>query len=66
MNIKTEHKLREKLEILAGQDIESDNADFIVCDYTGGNIDDAYSMGLNEGETLLARQLIEEFFDGSL
>ena len=32
---------------------------FCVDDYAGGNIDDAFSLGLDEGEIELARKLLD-------
>ena len=32
---------------------------FCVNDYAGGNIDDAFSLGLDEGEIELARKLLD-------
>lgn len=54
--------LKAKLESLANKKIATDNEDFDVCDYCGGNYDDAFSMGGRCGEVELARELLEEFF----
>jgi hypothetical protein len=35
-----------------------DNEMFMVDDYAGGNIDDAYSMGCDDGEIGLARDIL--------
>jgi hypothetical protein len=40
----------------------SDDEEFIAGDYAGGNFDDAYFGGTEDGETLLARHLLETFF----
>lgn len=37
-----------------------DNEDFSADDYAGGNIDDAYAYGLEDGEVLFARSVIEQ------
>ena len=56
-------ELVKMLKGLAKQDMRSDNDDFNPMDASGGNYDDAYSMGLEDGVVLLARRLIEEFFN---
>ena len=43
---------------LAEKKIAADNEDFMVDDYAGGNIDDAYSLGERAGEVLLARDIL--------
>jgi len=55
-------ELKTTLEKLAEKTIAADNEDFCVEDYAGGNIDDAYSLGVNAGEALLARALLTQFF----
>lgn len=52
-------KLKEELQKLANRKIAQDNEDFMVNDYAGGNIDDAYFLGCDAGETLLARRLLK-------
>jgi hypothetical protein len=37
--------------------VPSDNEDFVAEDYAGGNIDDAFYCGQNDGETQFARTL---------
>ena len=54
-------KLRAKLVDLAKKKCWCDDEDFMVDDYAGGNIDDAYSGGIEDGEILLARKLLNEF-----
>lgn len=51
---------KKLLEELAKKKAWSDNEDLLVNDYAGGNIDDAYEGGINDGEILLARQILEE------
>lgn len=36
-----------------------DKADFDVYDYSGGNFDDAYEIGLNDGEISYARIILK-------
>lgn len=57
-------KMREKLEKLAARKCWCDNDGFMVDDYAGGNIDDAYDGGSYDGEALLARKLLKEFGGG--
>lgn len=42
---------------LAKVKIAVDNDDFMVDDYAGGNIDDAYALGERAGEVQLARDI---------
>lgn len=49
--------LTKHLETIAGQKCWEDDEDFMVDDYAGGNIDDAYSGGCGAGEILLARRI---------
>jgi len=46
-----------KLNALAAKKAHTDDTDFMVYDWSGGNIDDAYSLGSNDGEVILAREL---------
>ncbi len=63
----TEEKLAKILEIitpLATKEVWSDRFDeIIVDDYAGGNIDDAFYGGQDDGETQLARRLLEAIKD---
>ena len=51
--------LREKLIEVAKRKATSEKDDFSVFDYSGGNFDDAYWMGAQDGETILAREILE-------
>jgi hypothetical protein len=53
--------MKEMLEQLAKRQCWCDDEDFCVDDYAGGNINDAYENGLDDGETLLARALLKKF-----
>lgn len=62
----TDEKLAKILaivEALAKEEVWADGldteGDVIVDDYAGGNVDDAYQGGVNSGEVLLARRLLE-------
>ena len=54
-----DERLKMYLKKLAARECWSDHNNFMVNDYAGGNIDDAYSRGQDDGETLLARRLID-------
>lgn len=55
-------KLIERLEKLAARKIWEDDPEFgqdsFPNDYAGGNIDDAYSGGVETGQTQLAREIL--------
>lgn len=51
-------KLVERLTKLAEKDLPSDAPDFNPCDWSGGNFDDAYSLGVDVGETYVAREVL--------
>lgn len=54
-------ELKAKLGQLASRKCWSDDSDFIAYDYSGGNLDDAYYGGWEDGKTALARALLAEF-----
>lgn len=58
MNISEEFV--EELKKLAARDCWCDGDDFSPCAYSGGNYDDAYYGGSDDGETLLARAVLKE------
>lgn len=49
----------EVIEPIAKQECSIDDPDFLVCDYAGGNIDDAYDIGFTHGEVSLARRIVK-------
>jgi len=49
----------EKLKGIADKKAWSDDEDFMPDDYAGGNIDDAYYGGENDGRISLAREILE-------
>jgi len=49
-----------KLVVLAARDIVGEDPEFSPQDFSGGNYDDAYWMGVKDGETSLARTLLRE------
>ena len=55
-------ELRKKLESIVNKKISSDDEDFSVCDYSGGNYDDAYELGCESGEKWLAQEILAKFF----
>ena len=54
-------ELKAKLTILSAGICWSDDKTSEVDDYAGGNVDDAYNGGANDGRVLLARELLKEF-----
>lgn len=54
--------LIEKLKKLAEQGCWDDGftVESTIDDYAGGNVDDAYEGGTRSGETLLAREILDE------
>lgn len=52
-------KIIDEIRKIAAQDISADEDDFMVDDYAGGNIDDAYRIGVDHGEVYFARQLLK-------
>ena len=55
-------KLIQYLKELANGEVRSDDEEFNPQDYAGGNFDDAYSMGVEDGTTLFARELLRKYF----
>lgn len=56
-------ELKAYLEKIAANELISENNDdFCLVDYVGSNVDDAYYMGVDSGEVLMARELLEKFF----
>jgi hypothetical protein len=47
------------LERLAEGECWTDDPDFNPCDFSGGNFDDAYWAGFNQGQTKLAQSILE-------
>lgn len=56
-------QMKAKLQTLASDKCWSDEEDFEVDDYAGGNVDDAYDFGRRDGVIALARELLKEFGD---
>ena len=55
-------QLIELLEELAKKKTLYDREDYDPQDFSGGNFDDAYSRGCDDGEVALARELLNRFF----
>lgn len=55
--------MKRMLEEIASQGCWGDNEeeDFMVNDYAGGNIDDAFYGGAISGRVILARELLDQF-----
>lgn len=58
------NELKLYLETLAKKTTWYDDEDFSPSDYSGGNYDDAYSGGCDDGEVALARELLTKYFGG--
>ena len=53
-------KVINRLDFLAGRECLTDDEDFVtVHDYSGSNVDDAYDHGRRDGETDLAREILD-------
>jgi hypothetical protein len=52
-------KTREYVEKLATKKVAADDEGFFLPDYCGDNLDDAFSIGVELGETALARKILE-------
>ena len=48
----------DKLREIAREEVWDDNEDFIVDDYAGGNVDDAFYGGQRSGEASMARTVL--------
>lgn len=55
-------KLKTKLELLAKRECWVHDEDFNPMEYSGANYDDAYYGGREDGEAILAKDILEEFF----
>lgn len=58
MNLSPE--LIAKLKKLAKNKIRCENEEFTAIDWFGGNFDDAYNGGLDDGQVMLAQEILEE------
>lgn len=56
-------ELKDCLQKFANQKLVTENMsdDDCIYDWCGGNIDDAYEIGVEDGTTHLARQLLQRF-----
>lgn len=54
-------KIIDYIKEVASQDMYYDNPDFNPCDHAGGNFDDAFQLGMSDGEIMFARTLLEKF-----
>lgn len=53
-------KLLEKIQKIAEMTCQSDEEDFNAYDYSGGNFDDAFWNGVDDGKVKLAREILPE------
>ena len=58
----SEETIEQRLRRIAAQKCSSDDEHFSVYDYSGGNYDDAYSIGTDHGEIWFARHLLKLYF----
>jgi hypothetical protein len=49
----------EQLQSTAKIKMASEDEDFEPCDFSGGNFDDAYYMGVQDGEIEMARKMLD-------
>ena len=61
MNAEMKAKLEKIAQRKCWTDLEEGEEYPDIDGYAGGNIDDAYSGGTSDGETCLARELLEQF-----
>lgn len=52
--------LYDRLIKLAADEAQADDPDFNPMDYSGGNFDDAHSMGVDDGYIYLAQDIISQ------
>lgn len=50
-----------RLRKLAAKDMDFEDEDFEVYSYCGGNVDDAYQRGEEQGEISMAREIVAHF-----
>lgn len=55
-------KLKTRLIKLAKQKCLSDDPEALVVEASGGNVDDAYNLGYDDGKRLLARSILTKYF----
>jgi hypothetical protein len=58
----TDINIQDALKIIskkAEEPLAQDEEDFMIDDYAAGNIDDAYSLGMDAGQTLFARDILK-------
>lgn len=58
---RSDKELYERLRYLAATELLVGEEDSVY-EVSGGNIDDAYEAGVDDGYALLARNLLQEFF----
>lgn len=56
-NAAVERAAEEATKFYAGPLANRTDDDFMVCDYAGGNIDDAYELGRQHGENDIAETI---------
>ncbi len=61
--MRVSEQLRGKLKKLASRECWCDDTEVIVNDCAGGNIDDAYSGGFEDGQAKLAEELLNDLLN---
>jgi hypothetical protein len=54
------HEFISELKKLAKKTVRCEQEDFAADDWFGGNFDDAYNGGIEDGEVMLAQRVLEE------
>lgn len=49
--------IRNMIAPYVGRELRTDAEDFMVDDYAGDNFDDAFQMGIDEGEIMLSQSI---------
>ena len=54
--------LESYIRRMASSECLADDPNFIIGDSCGGNSDDAYNIGIDDGYAMLAREILRLFF----
>jgi hypothetical protein len=65
MTPEKQEALKEMLQKLTKRPPAISKPGFSAYDYSGGNFDDAYSLGSEDGEKILAADILAQFFNDS-
>jgi hypothetical protein len=56
----TLEELETFIKLKSNKKSRSQDEDFNVYDWSGGNIDDAFSLGMDDGEIFFAREILKK------